>query len=57
MVEHKENDDRGLTFTIKLQIWTYLTKECCAVFEAVVDFSQRISQNLAEILIDVWVVH
>lgn len=57
MVEHKENDDRGLTFTIKLQIWTYLTKECCAVFEAVVDFSQRIPQNLAEILIDVWVVH
>lgn len=61
MVEHKDNDGWGLSLTTKLQTWTYLNKECCAVFEAVVDLSQRVPcefpQNLAEILIDVWVVH
>lgn len=57
MVEHKDNDGLGLTFATKLQTWTYLNKESCAVFEAVVDLSQRVQcefpQNLAEILIDV----
>lgn len=40
MVEHKDNGDCRLIFTIKLQTWTYLNKgQVCALFEAAVYLS------------------